>query len=88
MKLKYTRIFECEVSADDVVAALRTRIADWGEDCEGSVGIQDMLYQLDSTGLLVGEIESDDEPELDSLMFAEDFYTVESLQNELSDEGE
>ena len=90
MKLKYTRTFECEVPNDDIIAALQTKIDDWGNDCEGSMGIQDMLSELDSTGLLDEEITTDDGPEfLDgNETFCEAFYSVDSLQAELSSKEE
>ena len=82
MKIRYSRTFEVEIDDATLVDCCKAR----GPDREfEQAGIGDILYELDSRGLLTDDGGEADLPELiNDGDFEQDYYTPEELAEELS----
>lgn len=88
MLLRFTRVYEVEVSKDVIVAACQSCIDDWGYDedvppAERTTGIDDVIQRLDNEGHLVGADE-DGNPSCVSGL-PDGFFTAEQLSEILAD---
>ena len=82
MKIKYARYYEVEIDNTTLVDCCRERSVGRGFD---EAGVQDILYELDSRGLLTDEGGESDLPELvNADDFEHDFYHHDELADELS----